>query len=183
MTQFSPLLTGVLLLNNFVIAQYIGLRPVRSVAEAIGLGAATALALSVAAPLDWLLKHFVLQPAGLGELQLLSAALIAAPVAQIAEMLLRQRRPRFFPDHGHHLPLIITNTLLLLLTLPDATLPSICIRAPIYGVGFAFLLVIFQALRERNAGADTPKCLRGAALDMISAGLLTLACSGLAGLL
>lgn len=183
MTQLSPLLTAVLLLNNFVVAQYVGLRPIKNGREVIGLGAATALALLVAAPLDWLLRHFLLQPLDLDVLRILTAALLAAALAQIAENILRHRQSRFFPEQGTHLPLIITNTLLLLLSADTtASLVDTSFRALLCGVGFALLLFVFQTLRERAARADTPQVFRGAALDMISAGLLAIAGSGLVNL-
>jgi len=183
MTQLSPLLTAVLLLNNFVVAQHIGLRPLKSGSEVLGLGASTALALLVAAPLDWLLRHFLLQPLDIAALRILTAALLAAALAQVAETLLRRNQPRFFPEQGSHLPLIIANTLLLLLSAePTATLIEISTRALFCGVSFAILLFVFQLLRERVAQADTPQPFRGAALDLISAGLLAIAGSGLVSL-
>lgn len=186
MAQPSLLLTGVLLLNNFVVAQHIGLRPVRTVDEAIGLGAATALALWLAAPLDWLLTHFLFEPAGLDVLRTLSAVLLIAALAQISQACLRSRQPRFFPGRGDFLPLIITNGVLLALAVARGGaigFAETLARAVSYGFGFALLLVAFQALRERCAAADAPQPFRGAALDVISAGLVAVACCGLAGLL
>jgi len=166
-----------------VVAQYIGLRPVRTVKVAIGLGAATALAAWVSAMLDWLVRFFLLRPQALDALHILEVALLAAASAQIAENQLRARFQYFFPAQGHHLPLIITNTLLLVLSLnPAAGFAATSISALGAGLGFIVLLAAFQALRERYAQANVPKPFRGAALDLISAGLLTIAGSGLVNL-
>ena len=47
---------------------------------------------------------------------------------------------------------------------------------------FSLVLVLFSALRERLATADVPQPFQGAAIGMITAGLMSLAFMGFSGL-
>jgi electron transport complex protein RnfA len=183
-TQFSPQLIAALLLGSYVSAQYIGLRPVKNLREVIGLSANTALTLFISALIDWLLVHFVLQPLGIMFLRIFIATMVIAAGALIIEMGLSHRHPRFFPVYGNLLPLTIISTLILALplltTIPNSLIAQLT-DALIFGTGAALLLTVFQTLREHNANTEIPLPLRGAAIDMLSAGILIAACSGLAG--
>jgi len=56
----------------------------------------------------------------------------------------------------------------------------------IYGfsaaLGFSLVLIMFSAMREKLANADIPKPFKGSAIAMITAGLMSLAFMGFAGL-
>jgi electron transport complex protein RnfA len=49
-------------------------------------------------------------------------------------------------------------------------------------VGFSLVLVLFAGIRERVEGADVPVYFKGAAIAMVTAGLMSLAFMGFAGL-
>jgi H+/Na+-translocating ferredoxin:NAD+ oxidoreductase subunit A len=185
-SHFSPQLIAALLLSSFIIAQYNGLRPVKNLFETIGLGACTALCIVAVAAVDWLLMHFVLQPLGLAFLNHLSAVLLIAVSAQVIAMGLQRRYRNYFPPHGGFQPLIIVNSLIVLLPLlgiiRELDFFDCLLRAVAWAAGSTILLVSFQLLREHIASAETPAPLRGAAIDMLSAGLIIAACSGLAGI-
>lgn len=187
MIQPSLLLLGALLLNNSVVAQYSGLRPLQSLREALGVGMVCALALIATAALQWPLAHWLLQPAGLPHLRTYTTVLLAAVAAQLVERVLRRHHAQFFPANGHHLPLIIANTILLALVLfmhNTGTGFAVCIGlALLYAAAFLLLPALLQALRERSAGDAVPAPFRGPALEMLNVGLIALAGSGLAGLL
>lgn len=184
--QFSPLLIVALLLSSFVIAQYIGLRPVKNLNEVFGIGLCSAGALIIAALIDWPLTRFILQPLGLAFLHNLIAILLIAVSAQVVELVLRNRHPNYFPRHGNFLPLIIINGLILAQPLLhnalDIDFIAYVLRAALFGIGAASLLAAFQILRAQIACAELPAAFRGAAIDMLSAGLIVAACSGIAGI-
>lgn len=179
-THFSPLLIAALLLSNFVIAQIIGLRPVKNLHETIGLDACTTITLIVVAIIDWPLMHFVIWPLGLSFLHNFIAVLLIAVSAHAIEIALRNHYPKFFPTHGNFLPLIIVNCLILTLPLlsivNDIGFTPYVTRTVALGLSAAALLVVFQTLREHSATAEIPLPFRGAAIDMISAGILIAAC-------
>jgi electron transport complex protein RnfA len=184
--QFSLSLIAALLLSNFVIAQYICLRPVKNISEAIGLSICTALTLLATTILDWPLTHFVLQPLGLIFLRTFIAILFIAVGAHIIEASLHRRYPKLFPVYGNFLPQIIIASLILILPLlnnaADTSFITQLAHALLFGAGAMLLLIVFQTLREHTATAEVPIPLRGAAIDMLSAGLLIAAYSGLAGI-
>ena len=49
-------------------------------------------------------------------------------------------------------------------------------------IGFTLALVMFAGIRERLEGADVPVHFRGTAIAMITAGIMSLAFMGFAGL-
>lgn len=186
-TQLSPLLIAALLLNNFIVAQHIGLRPVKSLAQTGGVVAVGGIALTMGAAIDWMIFRWLLQPLASEYLRYLVAVPATAAIAQIAELILRRKHPHWFPAYGTLLPLIITNSAILLLALlqrsVDDSFITRLIAALGYGCAAAIVLLAFQSLRERSAGAQQlPAAFRGAALDLFNAGLLIAALSGIATL-
>ena len=49
-------------------------------------------------------------------------------------------------------------------------------------IGFSLVMVLFAGIRERVDGADVPAPFRGVAISMVTAGLMSLAFMGFAGL-
>jgi len=60
------------------------------------------------------------------------------------------------------------------------------IESALYGfgaaIGFSLVLVLFAAIRERVAVADVPETFQGASIALITAGLMSIAFMGFAGL-
>jgi Na+-translocating ferredoxin:NAD+ oxidoreductase subunit A len=177
-------LIAALLLNNIVVAQHIGLRRINSLREACGVSAITGIALIITAVISWPLNYFVLQPLQINLLYSFISLITLALTTQIIEQLLRARYARFFPLNGNHLPLAITNGIILWLTLNNSTSTffSLLSGAILAGLGAALLLIAFQALRERTAKAETPEVMRGAATDMLCAAFVVTALCGIAGI-
>lgn len=184
-TQFSLPLVAALLLASLVAAQAIGLRSPKNIDEAFGLGGSICIVLLVSIALQWPIAHFVLQPLGLPFLNTLVTVLLIAAGAAFAEAALRRKLPRFFPIHGDLLPQIIVGALILALPLiQDAasTFGDALVRAASFGIGAKLLIALFHTLRQHAAAAETPLPLRGPAIDLVSAGLMVAALSGIAGL-
>ncbi|HEY3699034.1 MAG TPA: Rnf-Nqr domain containing protein [Spongiibacteraceae bacterium] len=181
------LIVAAVVLNNFIVAQYIGLPLIKSLRETIGLGAVTIITLLVAALLDWLLTKFLLEPFAISYLRNFIAVILCAAIAPGTETILRKRHPSYFSINTTLPPLTITSSAIVLLALiyrtPQAGLFAMLFSALGYGVLFSFLLALFQALRERTDHAAIPPAMRGAALDMLSAAFVIVALSALFGLL
>ena len=109
-----------------------------------------------------------------------------AGLVQFTEMLVRRTSPLLYRVLGVFLPLITTNCAVLGVALLNITASRSFVEATLYGagaaMGFSLVLVLFAAMRERLAAADVPAPFKGPAIGMITAGLMSLAFMGFAGL-
>lgn len=189
--EYLLLFIGTVVVNNFVLVQFLGLCPFigvsRQVSTSVGMGAATTFVMVMAALASWLIQHFILIPYGLEYLQTVSFILVIASMVQLVEMFLHKSSPGLYQAMGIFLPLITTNCAVLGLAI-NAVLRSYSLgESLVYGlgagVGFTLALVLIAGIREELEFADIPKPLKGAAIAFITAGLLSLAFSGFAGMI
>ena len=190
MGEIVLILIGALLVNNFVLAQFLGLCPFIGVSgnydNAVSMGFATTFVLTVAASLSYITYHQVLVPLGLTYLNIISFIVIIAAVVQLTELYVRSISPLLHQALGIYLPLITTNCAVLGVALLAVTKQLSFVQTLAYAVGaaagFTLVLVIFSAMRERLEHAEVPTAMRGAPIALVSAGLLSLAFLGFAGL-
>ncbi|MFT5923540.1 MAG: electron transport complex protein RnfA [Paraglaciecola sp.] len=190
MTEFLLLLIGTVLVNNFVLVQFLGLCPFMGVSgkleTAIGMSMATTFVLTLASVCSYLVEHYILLPLGIGYLRTLSFILVIAVVVQFTEMVVHKTSPTLYRLLGIFLPLITTNCAVLGVALLNINQEHNFVESVIYGfgaaVGFSLVLILFSAMRERLAVADVPKPFKGASIGMITAGLMSLAFMGFTGL-
>lgn len=190
MTEFLLLLIGTVLVNNFVLVQFLGLCPFMGVSgkleTAIGMSMATTFVLTLASLSSYLVEHYILLPLGIGYLRTLSFILVIAVVVQFTEMVVHKTSPTLYRLLGIFLPLITTNCAVLGVALLNINQEHNFIESVIYGfgaaVGFSLVLILFAAMRERLAVADVPGPFKGASISMITAGLMSLAFLGFTGL-
>ena len=153
---------------------------------AIGMSAATTFVLTIAAVCSFLTNTFILAPLGLEYLQTISFILVIAVVVQFTEMVVHKTSPLLHRVLGVFLPLITTNCAVLGVALLNVNKEYNFIESLIFGfgaaAGFSLVLVLFAAMRERLAVADVPEPFQGAAIGMITAGLMSLAFMGFSGL-
>ena len=190
MTEFLLLLVGTVLVNNFVLVQFLGLCPFMGVSgkleTAIGMSMATTFVLTLASLSSYLVEHYILLPLGIESLRTLSFILVIAVVVQFTEMVVHKTSPTLYRLLGIFLPLITTNCAVLGVALLNINHDHNFIESVIYGfgaaVGFSLVLILFAAMRERLAVADVPAPFKGASISMITAGLMSLAFLGFTGL-
>ena len=191
MSEYLLLLVGTILVNNFVLVQFLGLCPFmgtsKKIETAAGLAVATTFVLTISSVLSYATYALLLKPFDLEYLNTLSFILVIAVTVQFTEMVLHKTSPVLYRVLGIYLPLITTNCIVLgvaLLNVRQAH-PAF-INALLTGVGsglgFALVLVLFAAMRERIHVADVPKAFRGSAIAMVTAGLMSLSFMGFAGL-
>lgn len=189
-TDYALLLISAILVNNFVLVQFLGLCPFMGVSSklesAIGMSAATTFVLTLASICSYLTSNFLLEPLGLEYLRTISFILVIAVVVQFTEMAVRKMSPLLHKVLGVFLPLITTNCAVLGVALLNINKDHEFWQSSVYGfgaaVGFSLVLVLFSAMRERLAVADIPAPFQGAAIGMVTAGLMSLAFMGFAGL-
>ncbi|MDD5242138.1 MAG: electron transport complex subunit RsxA [Sulfuricella sp.] len=190
MEHYLLILIGTVLVNNIVLVKMLGLCPFMGVSKklgaAIGMGAATTFVLTLSSGLSYLVDHYLLIPNDLGYLRTLSFIVVIAAIVQFTEMFIRKSSPVLYQVLGIYLPLITTNCAVLGIPLLNVQENHNFIESLIYGfggaIGFTLVLVLFAAMRERLEGAAIPAPFRGSAIAMVTAGLLSLAFMGFAGL-
>ena len=190
LAEYALLLVGTVLVNNFVLVQFLGLCPFMGVSNkletAIGMSAATTFVLTLASACSYLTYTWLLVPLDLTYLRTISFILVIAVVVQFTEMVVRKSSPLLHRVLGVYLPLITTNCAVLGVALLNINKAHSFSQSLLYGfgaaVGFSLVLVLFSAMRERLAVADVPHPFQGAAIGMIAAGLASLAFMGFAGL-
>lgn len=190
MTELFAILIATVLVNNFVLVQFLGLCPFMGVStkleSAIGMSAATTFVLTLASVCSYLVNSLILQPFGLEFLTTISFILVIAAVVSFSKMFIEKTSPILYRVLGIYIPLITTNCAVLGVALQNVTKSHNFFQSALYGfgaaVGFSLVLVLFAAMRERITVADTPIPFRGAAIGMITAGLMSLAFMGFGGL-
>jgi electron transport complex protein RnfA len=192
MTELALILVSAILVNNFVLVQFLGICPFmgvsRKIETALALALATTFVLTLASAVSYVLQRYVLQPLDVEFLRTIGFILVIAVVVQFTELLVKKTSPLLARTLGIFLPLITTNCIVLGVALLNARNPAFGFLQATFqgfgaGLGFTLVLVLFAALRERIAIADVPKPFKGAAIGMITAGLMSLAFMGFSGLL
>ena len=192
MPEFLLVLVSTILVNNFVLVQFLGLCPFMGVSNkleaAMGMSLATTFVLTLSSVLGYLTYAYVLVPLDVAYLKTISFILVIAVTVQFTEMVVRKTSPLLYRVLGIFLPLITSNCAVLgvaLLTVKKGI--DSFMDAFLYGfgaaLGFSLVLVLFAALRERIAVADVPVPFKGASIGLITAGLMSLAFMGFSGLI
>ncbi|WP_369602590.1 electron transport complex subunit RsxA [Hahella sp. SMD15-11] len=190
MTEYLLILVSTILVNNFVLVQFLGLCPFMGVSNkvesAVGMSLATTFVLTLSSLCSYLAYTWLLTPLGLEYLQTITFILVIAVVVQFTEMVVRKTSPLLYKVLGIFLPLITTNCAVLGVALLNIKKQNGLVESILYGLGaglgFSLVLVLFSAMRERIAAADVPAPFRGSAIGLISAGLMSLAFMGFSGL-
>ncbi len=190
MKEYALILLSTILVNNYVLVKFLGLCPFMGVSRkletAMGMGLATTFVLTLSSICSYLTDHYLLIPLGLEYLRTIAFILVIAVVVQFTEMVVHKTSPVLYQALGIYLPLITTNCAVLAAALLNVQERHDFIASALYGcgaaVGFSLVMVLFAALRERIVVADVPVHFRGPAITLITAGLMSLAFMGFAGL-
>jgi Na+-translocating ferredoxin:NAD+ oxidoreductase subunit A len=190
MSDYFLLFIATLLVNNFVLVKFLGLCPFMGVSNkldaATGMSMATTFVLTLASVLSYLIDTWLLQPFELMYLRTLFFILIIAATVQFTEMVVQKTSPVLHRTLGVYLPLITSNCAVLGVALLNVNQQHNLVQSAVFGLGaalgFSLILIVFSAMRERLAAADVPAPFRGAAISMITAGLMSLAFLGFTGL-
>ncbi|WP_166264920.1 electron transport complex subunit RsxA [Marinobacter caseinilyticus] len=190
MSEYLLILVSTILVNNFVLVQFLGLCPFMGVSgkleTAMGMSLATTFVLTLASVCSYLAYTYLLEPLGLEFLKTITFILVIAVVVQFTEMVVRKTSPLLYRVLGIFLPLITTNCAVLGVALLNLNRHNNFVESVLYGLGaaggFSLVLVMFAAMRERIAVSDVPVVFRGASIGLITAGLMSLAFLGFTGL-
>lgn len=191
MSEYFLLLVGTVFVNNIVLVKFLGLCPFmgvsRKVETAIGMSAATTFVLTLSAILSYIINSWILAPLGLEFLRTIAFIIAIAAVVNFTELVVHKTSPLLYNVLGIFLPLITTNCAVLGVALINVQETNSFLESAIFGfgaaLGFSIVLVLFAAMRERVNVADVPVPFQGAAIGLVTAGLMSLAFMGLSGLI
>ena len=185
---------GAILINNFVLVQFLGICPFLGVSKkvdtAAGMGMAVIFVMLCASAITWVVQKYLLEPFGIAYLQTIAFILVIAVLVQFVEMFLQKSVPALYNSLGVYLPLITTNCAVLGVAIQNitkfGTVEMGFVKSLVYGtsaaIGFTVAIVLFAGVRERLEGADIPEFLKGMPIVLVTAALLSIAFLGFSGL-
>ena len=191
LTSILSISLGAILINNFIMSQFLGCCPFFGVSKkidtAVGMGMAVTFVMGRASAVTYLINNFILVPLGLEFMQTVAFILVIATLVQFVEMFLMKSMPALYQALGVFLPLITTNCAVLGVALQNVQNSYNFIESVVYGItggiGFTLAIVLFASIRERlTASADCPKCFEGFPIALISASLMAMAFLGFSGM-
>ncbi|MBE9561429.1 MAG: RnfABCDGE type electron transport complex subunit A [Proteobacteria bacterium] len=179
---------SALLVNNFVFSYFLGLCPFFGVSgrleTAFRLGLASTFVMLITAICTWFLNTYILIYAPY--LRLISFIVVVASTVQFVEMVIKKYSPVLFKALGIYLPLITTNCAILGFAIFSTNRGYGFWEGIIFalgaGGGFTLALILMAGLREENELSSIPQIVKGTAMSMIIAGILSLAFMGFSGL-
>ena len=183
---------SVVLINNLVFTKFLGTCPYLGVSGridmAFGMGMAVTFVVTLSGTLTWMIDNWILMKLGLEVTRYVCFIVVIAGAVQLVEMYLRKFFPSLYDSFGIFLPLITTNCVILGLCLflnvwMVNNLLDAAVRSFGAGVGFTMAICIMAGIRENLSMADVPGYLKGAPITLITAGLLSLAFMGFAGMI
>lgn len=190
MVSLVLILISAVFVNNFVLSRFLGICPFLGVSKkvetSLGMGMAVIFVMAVASVVTWFIHYFILTPFRLEYLQTIAFILVIAALVQLVEMIVQKTSPVLYQSLGIFLPLITTNCAVLGVAVLNIQNSYDFLESIVFaigaGVGFTLAMVLFAGLRERIDLCPVPASFRGTAIAMITAGLLSLAFMGFAGL-
>ncbi|MBC5628348.1 RnfABCDGE type electron transport complex subunit A [Clostridium sp. NSJ-6] len=188
MKEIMTILVSAILVDNFVLAKFMGICPFLGVSKkidsALGMSAAVTfvmvMASAVTFPIYELLNNY-----GLGYLKTVAFILVIATFVQLLEIVLKKFMPPLYKALGVYLPLITTNCAVLGVTVLNIdngyTFLQSVVNALGAGLGFTLALILFSGVRQKMENTDIPKAFKGLPITLIAAAILAVSFVGFSG--
>jgi electron transport complex protein RnfA len=189
--EYIIILIAAVFVNNIVLSQFLGICPFlgvsKKVSTSVGMSGAVLFVMTIATLVTYLLHQYILIPASLEYLRTISFILVIAALVQMVEIILKKVSPPLYQALGVFLPLITTNcavlgVAILALGLENVSLLKAVFFAIANSIGFALAMILFSSIREHLELANIPKGMKGVPINLLVAGLLSLAFLGFTGL-
>ena len=183
------ILMGGVLINNYVLQQFLGICPFLGVSkkfdQASGMGIAVTFVMLFATAATWPIYNYALVPLKLEYLQIIVFILVIAALVQFVEIMLKRFLPPLYKSLGVYLPLITTNCAVLGVTINNITAKYNFVQSMVssLGVGLGLLLamVLFAGVRSRIENCPSPRCFKGIPITLVAASIVALAFYDFAG--
>ena len=191
MTNLIAIFISMALINNFILAKFLGLCPFFGVSKKLGnavsMGLAVTLVMLIASVATWVINNYLLIPFGVEYMNIIMYILVIASLVQMIELFIKRTNLTLYNALGIYLPLITTNCAVLGITLINAKESYSLIESIAAslggGVGFLLVLIIMSGIREKLEIADTPRSMRGLPVAMLVGMLLGLTFFGFGGMI
>ena len=190
MKEIIVIIMSVILVDNFVLSQFLGICPFLGVSKkldsASGMGFAVTFVMVLATAATWPIQKFLLDPYGIGYLQTVVFILVIASLVQLVEMTLKKYMPPLYKSLGVFLPLITTNCAVLGVTInnisDELTYIQSLFNALGAGIGFLLAMVLFAGLRGKLEDCKlVPVSFQGIPITLVTASILSLSFMGFSG--
>jgi len=190
MEGYIVLLLSAILVNNILLAQFLGNCPFlgvsRKMETAVGMSAAVVFVLTMAGAITWVVYKYGLVPYQLEYLRTLAFILVIAALVQLVEIFLKKSIPPLYQALGIFLPLITTNCAVLGVAVININEGYTFMQSLVFSIasalGFGLALILFAGIRERFEMSRIPQAFQGTAIGLMSAGLMSLAFFGFRGM-
>jgi electron transport complex protein RnfA len=188
--EYILIIISAVLINNVVLAQFLGICPFLGVSNkvntALGMAGAVTFVIVLATMVTYLIQIYVLNKLGIGFMQTITFILVIAALVQMVEIILKKVSQPLYQALGIFLPLITTNCAVLgvaiLVIKKDYNLIEGVVFAASTAVGFGLALIILAGIREQLELADIPKGMKGVSISLVIAGILAMAFMGFTGI-
>jgi electron transport complex protein RnfA len=189
--DYIIILITAVFVNNIVLSQFLGICPFlgvsKKVSTSVGMSGAVLFVMTIATLVTYLLHQYILVPASLDYLRTITFILVIAALVQMVEIVLKKVSPPLYQALGVFLPLITTNCAVLGVAILTLGLENISLLKAVFfavanSIGFALAMILFSSIREYLELANIPKGMKGVPINLLVAGLLSLAFLGFTGL-
>ena len=196
MKEMLAIVMAAILVNNYVLSQFLGICPFLGVSkkldQAVGMSVAVIFVMLLATAVTFPIQFFVLDPNGLGYLQTIVFILVIAALVQLVEIVLKRYIPALHGSLGVYLPLITTNCAVLGVCISNIDNYLVTEFGPGFvqalfnslgsGLGFLLAMVLFSGVRSRVDKCNAPESFKGMPITLISAAIVSVSFMGFAGL-
>ena len=197
MKELVAIVMAAILVNNYVLSQFLGICPFLGVSkkldQAAGMSVAVIFVMLLATAVTYPIQYFVLNPNGLGYLQTIVFILVIAALVQLVEIILKKYIPALHASLGVYLPLITTNCAVLGVCISNVDnyltatggfaggFVQAMFNSLGSGLGFLLAMVLFSGVRSRVDKCKCPECFKGMPITLISAAIVSVSFMGFAG--
>ena len=190
MGSLLVIIISMVLVNNYPLAQFLGICPFLGVSKdldsAKGMGIAVTLVMGLASAATWpimqILNHFEI-----GYLQTVVFILVIAFMVQLIEMFMKKNMPALYVSLGVYLPLITTNCAVLGVCITNIDkgygFLSSVVNGFGGGLGFWFGLMLMAGVRTKLVDQEyLPAAFRGVPIVLVTAAIMSLSFMGFSGM-
>src|SRR5574344_913508 len=187
--EYIIIIISAVFVNNIVLTQFLGICPFlgvsNKVSTAFGMAGAVCFVMALATLVTCLVQQYLMVPLHIEFMQTIMFILVIAALVQMVEIVLKKVSPALYQALGIFLPLITTNCSLLCVAILVIQKAFNLLQSVAYAfstaLGFGLALIVFAGMREQLELTAVPRGMRGMAIVMLSAGLLSLAFMGFSG--
>ena len=190
MGKYLIIIVSMVLVNNYPLAQFLGICPFLGVSKdkssATGMGIAVTFVMTLATAVTWPIQQ-LLDKFGIGYLQTVVFILVIAALVQLIEMFMKKNMVGLYKSLGVFLPLITTNCAVLGVCISNIdsglNYAEALFNAFGAGIGFLFAMLLMAGVRSKlEDQSRIPKSFRGVPIVLLAAAIMSLSFMGFGGM-